>query len=59
MKPIVFSIMQLLQRADDALRLERGRDRPDRLKLIWLKRRRRLLAARLRRSFGDAQMAGA
>jgi hypothetical protein len=58
-KPITFSILQLLQRADDALRLERARARPDRLKLIWLKRRRHQLAARLRRSFGASMLAGA
>lgn len=59
MKLFTFSVLQQLQRADDALQLERGRVRPDRLKLLWLKRRRRQLAARLRRSLGGPLLAGA
>jgi hypothetical protein len=59
MKPFTFSTMELLQQTDDALRMESGIARPDRLKLIWLNRRRKQLAARLRRVLAPAMLAGA
>ena len=58
MKLFTFSTMELLQQTDDALRMERGVQRPDRLKLIWLNRRRKQLAARLRRAVAPAMLAG-
>jgi len=58
MKIFTFLTMQLLQRADEALMIERGSRQPDRLKLIWLKRRRKQLAQRLRRSLAAPLLAG-
>jgi hypothetical protein len=58
MKIFTYSTMELLQQTDDALRMERCVQRPDRLKLIWLNRRRKQLTARLRRALAPAVLAG-
>lgn len=51
MNSFTFSLMLLLQRADEALRRERLNAVPDRQLLGRLDRQRRRIAARLRRSF--------
>lgn len=50
MNPLTFALMLLLQRADEALRLERQRTVPDITAVSRLTRRRTQLARRLRRS---------
>jgi hypothetical protein len=50
MRPFTFNLMLLLQRADEALGAERLKPRPDRYVLTMLRRKRRQLGARLRRS---------
>ena len=57
MRIFTFNLMEALQRADAALRLERAKRAPDPLRLVWLKRQRRRLAARLTRS--SPMLAGA
>lgn len=50
MRPFTFSVLHLLQKADDALRLERTKARANPLTLAVLAMRRRRLSARLARS---------
>jgi hypothetical protein len=50
MKPFTFALMLLLQRVDEATRLERLKARPDRSLLAELRGKRRALGTRLRRS---------
>ncbi len=59
MKPFTFKSMLLLQRADEALRLEREKPRPDARLLALLQRKRRALAARVSRSFDSPALTGA
>ena len=59
LKNFEFSLMELMQRTDAALVQETVREAPDRLKLIWLRRRRKQLAARLQRSLISPMLAGA
>jgi hypothetical protein len=58
MNPVTYAAMVLLQRADEALRLERLRSRPDPFNLTLLERQKRRLRARLRRSLGAHAFAG-
>jgi len=58
MRNFEFSLMELVQRTDAALALERRRTRPDPLLLTWLKLRREQLSGRLRRSILQPQLAG-
>jgi hypothetical protein len=51
MRPFTFSLMLLLQRADEALRAERQRSVRTTSRINLLLRRRSRLADRLRRSF--------
>ena len=50
MRHFTFNLLLLLQRADGALADELRRRVPDRLAVVQLRRHRRRLAARLRRS---------
>lgn len=59
MRPFTFNLMLLLQRVDEALRLERGKARPDRGAVTRLRRRKRLIGGRLRRSLRPALPSGA
>ena len=59
MKPFTFKSRLLLQRADEALRLERLKRRPDARSLARLRRKRRALLARMSRPFGLLAPAGA
>lgn len=59
MRPFTFNLMLLLQRVDEALRLERGKVRPDRRAVTRLRRRKRLIDGRLRRSLRPALPSGA
>lgn len=59
LKNFEFSLMELMQRTDAALVQETVRESPDRLKLIWLRRRRKQFAARLQRSLISPMLAGA
>ena len=52
MNPFTFAAMLLLQRADDALKLEQLRSRPDPYLLTLLERQKTRLRSRLRRSLG-------
>lgn len=54
MKPFTYILMVLLQRADDALRLERLKARPRPELLVGLSLRKARLASRLRRSLNPA-----
>jgi hypothetical protein len=54
MQPFTFALMLLAQRADDALRLERLRSRPDSHRIALLRRRKRWLGSRVRRSLVPA-----
>ena len=58
MKPFTFTLLLLVQRADEALRLERQRGRPDPYLLTLLRRRKRRIGARLARSLGTVAPAG-
>ena len=58
MRNFEFSLMELVQRTDAALALERVRARPDPLLLTWLKLRRDQLSGRLRRSILQPKLAG-
>ena len=58
MKPFKFALLLLLQQADDRLRLERLRQRPDPGRLGELRRKKRLIAARLRRAPAQPLAAG-
>jgi hypothetical protein len=58
MRHFTFNVLLLLQRADAALADELRRRVPDRLALVLLRRRRRQLAARLRRSLSAPLAAG-
>lgn len=58
MKPFTFSQLLLLQRVDEALRLERQKDTRNLRFLTQLQRRRRLIAERLNRSFATPALAG-
>jgi len=57
MRNFEFSLMELVQRTDAALAVERRRKRPDPLLLAWLKLRRAQLSGRLRKSILQPQMA--
>lgn len=59
MRQFTFNLLVLLQRADAALALELRRRVPDRYAITLLRRRKRLLAARLRRSAALPRLAGA
>lgn len=59
MRDFEFTLMELVQRTDDALVHERQRARPDPLLLTWLKSRRERLALRLRKSIVQPQLVGA
>jgi hypothetical protein len=50
MKPFAYALMLLAQRVDDALRLERLRSCPDPYLIVLLRRRKRQLGMRLRRT---------
>ncbi len=50
MKPFTYTLMVLLQRADEALRLERLKSRPRKDLLMQLALRKARLSSRLRRS---------
>jgi hypothetical protein len=50
MRPFTFLLLQLFQRADDALAREHARVRPDPLRVIRLKYQRNRLKQRLQRS---------
>jgi hypothetical protein len=58
MNPFTFAAMLLLQRADEALRLERLRSWPNPHLLALLQRQKERLHARLRRSCGACSLAG-
>jgi hypothetical protein len=58
MKTFTFSLMLLQQRADEALSLERTKGGPDLLLLARLKRRKRLIVERLKRSFSRPALSG-
>ena len=58
MRQFTFNLLLLLQRADAALALELRKRIPDRDAITLLHRRKRLLAARLRRS-SPLRLAGA
>jgi hypothetical protein len=59
MRHFTFNLLLLLQRADSALAHELRRRAPDRLAVVQLRRRRRILSARLRRSLSAPLAAGA
>lgn len=59
MRNFEFSLMELVQRTDAALAFEQRRERPDPMLLGWLRTRRERLAARLRKSILQPQLAGA
>lgn len=59
MNSFTFSLMLLLQRVDDALHLERQKTARDPLVVARLRRGRRLVAARLKRTFLAPAFAGA
>ena len=54
MKPFIYTLMVLLQRADEALRLERLKSRPRRDSLMRLALRKARLSSRLRRSLSGS-----
>lgn len=58
MRYFTFNAMLLLQRVDDALRLERMKLRPDTTVVARLRRRKSRLAARLARPLGGMALAG-
>lgn len=58
MKPITFALMLLAQRADEALRIERQRPRPNAHLLTLLRMRKRRLGARLARSLASVAPVG-
>lgn len=59
MRQFTFNLLLLLERADAALANELHRRVPDRFAVVLLRRRRRLLAARLRRSLRSPLATGA
>ena len=59
MRHFTFNLLVLLQRADAALANELRRRVPDRLAVVLLRRRRRQLSARLRRSLAAPLATGA
>ncbi len=58
MKPFTFASLLLLQRADNALKLETSRTLPRKDILAMLRRRKTRLIGRLRRSLYPAVAAG-
>ncbi len=50
MKPFTYTLLELLQRADEALRLERLKSQPRKDSLMQLALRKARLSSRLRRS---------
>ena len=59
MRNFEFTLMELVQRTDDALAHEQRRARPDPLLLTWLRSRREKLSLRLRKSILQPQLMGA
>ena len=57
MKPFTFSLMLLQQRADEGLRLERQKAARDPIVLALLRRRKRLITDRLKRSLVSPALA--
>jgi hypothetical protein len=58
MTPFTFIVMLLAQRADEALRLEKQRQRPDPCSMATLRTRKQRLSARLCRRLPAAVPAG-
>jgi hypothetical protein len=58
MTPLTFAALLLLQRADEALRLQRLSSRPNPLRLALLQRQKRSLSERLQRSLGSHHLTG-
>lgn len=59
MRHFTFNLMLLRQRADAALGAELRKRSPDRFAVTLLRRRKRLLSNRLRRSLGAPLLSGA
>ena len=59
MRYFTFNLLLLRQRVDSALGVELRKRTPDRFAVTLLRRRKRLLSARLRRSLAVPLMAGA